>query len=465
MTSGDLAFASALEQAKLIRDGEVSSSELVELYLSRIEELNPKLGAYITVAADHARADAKTNKDGPFAGVPISIKDLADTAGIVTTHGTRTWADRVPTEDDEVVARLKRAGFVILGKTVTPEFGPMNISEPPGYPPGRNPWDPSRSCGGSSGGAAAAVAAGLCPVSHASDGGGSIRNPASWCGVFGVKTSRGRISWAPRSPLAGSRLFAVNGPITRTVADAAAMIDVMSGPADGDMFWAPPPSRPFLETVTMPPRKLRVGFHTHAADPNITVAPSNADAAAAMAKLLEELGHDVSEIDPPAYDQDLVPPMALIFAGGYAAQESKLPPLDTIDPWNRTMIEMGRGISAADYVAAQEHVSDVARRVLAMYADIDVYVSPTVAAQPPRVGEFSGIEMADVMKLWALTPFTGLWNLTGQPAANIPWSLDPQGMPVGVQVVAPVNGEDLLLRLCAQIEQARPWAYMRPPVA
>ncbi|HXY94983.1 MAG TPA: amidase, partial [Acidimicrobiia bacterium] len=233
MDPSDLAFSSALEQADMLARGEVSSRELVECYLARIERLNPVLNSYITVASDRARAAAAAaddrraaGGDAPrFLGVPISIKDLADTAGIVSTHGTAEWRDRVPERDDEVVAKLRAAGFVFLGKTVVPEFGPLNISEPPGYPPGRNPWNPELNCGGSSGGAAAALVAGLCPASHGSDGGGSIRNPSSWCGTFGLKPQRGRISRAPHP----QSMFSHDGPITRTVADAGALLDVMAG--------------------------------------------------------------------------------------------------------------------------------------------------------------------------------------------------------------------------------------------
>ena len=194
-----------------------------------------------------------------FLGVPISIKDLADTAGIVSTHGTAEWRDRVPEHDDAVIAKIRAAGFVFLGKTVVPEFGPLNISEPPGYPPGRNPWNPELNCGGSSGGAAAALVSGMCPISHGSDGGGSIRNPSSWCGVFGLKPQRGRISRAPNPP----SMFSHDGPITRTVADAAALLDVMQGYVTGDAWWAPPPVRPFLDEVGVDPGKLRVAFHPH----------------------------------------------------------------------------------------------------------------------------------------------------------------------------------------------------------
>ena len=236
-----------MELAALVKAGQVSPLELVELFLARISAINSSINAYVTVAGEQARdtaAAATKRLSGvgrdelpPFHGVPISIKDLNDTAGIRTTHGLSAWSSRVPEKDDEAVARLQRAGFIFLGKTITPELGPINVSEPPGYPPGRNPWEPTRSCGGSSGGAAAALAAGLCPVSHGSDGGGSIRTPSSWCGVFGLKPSRGRISDAPQT----QQWFGVQGPITRSVADAAALLDVMAGPSAGDIFWAPPP--------------------------------------------------------------------------------------------------------------------------------------------------------------------------------------------------------------------------------
>ncbi len=290
MDPDELAFTSALEQAAMLERGDVTSAELVECYLTRIESLNPRLNSYITVAADHARAAAKDadarralgGEHSRFLGVPISIKDLADTAGIVSTHGTAEWRDRVPEHDDVVIAKIRAAGFVILGKTVVPEFGPLNISEPPGYPPGRNPWNPDLNCGGSSGGAAAALVSGMCPISHGSDGGGSIRNPSSWCGVFGLKPQRGRISRAPNPP----SMFSHDGPITRTVADAAALLDVMEGYVTGDAWWAPPPARPFLDEVGVDPGTLRVAFHPHPGIPRDECAPANRKAAEDAAQLL-----------------------------------------------------------------------------------------------------------------------------------------------------------------------------------
>jgi amidase len=464
-----LAFAPALEQAALIRAGEVSSSELVELYLRRIENLNPALGAYLTVAADVAtsaakEADARLGEDGlpPFHGVPISIKDLSETAGIRTTHGAAAWHDRVPDFDDEHVSRIKRAGFVILGKTVTPELGPVNVSEPPGYPPGRNPWNPDRSCGGSSGGAAAAIAAGLCPVSQGSDAGGSIRNPAAWCGVFGLKPARGRVSSAPRM----NDLLAIVGPLSRTVADAAALLDVLAGPATGDLFWAPPPPRPFLDEVGVDPGRQRVALAT---DPGagIPVTTALREAARGLAALLQSQGHIVEEAQPPVVGAELMVALQVLFCGNYAGRELEgtLPPIDTLSTWMQTMIAAGRGLSAADYTRAQRVMQAACREVVAFFDRYDLLVTPTVAAPPPLVGAYADIDLTRVAELWALTPFTGMWNTTGQPAVSIPWSLDEDRLPVGVQVVGPPVGEAALLRVAAQIEQARPWHDWRPPLS
>ena len=444
--SEDLAFASAVDQAALVRAGDVSPSELVAMYLERIDRLNPAINAYVTVADDYAietaqAADKAVGTDGlpPFHGVPVSIKDLNATAGIRTTYGCEAWADRVPDFDDEVVARIRRAGFIILGKTVTPELGPVNVSEPPGYPPGRNPWNPERSCGGSSGGAAAALISGLCPVSQGSDGGGSIRNPSAWCGVFGLKPSRGRISDAPRE----QQFFSVQGPITRSVIDAAALLDVMSGPALGDAFWAPPPARPFVDEVGADPGPLRVGLATVPASGEPAL-PANVTAARELAELLASLGHHVEEAELPATADDLLPAMAMMFCASYAARESELPPLDTISRWMVSMIEMGRTINASTYIDAQTKMLNAMRTVVQAFSQWDVLVTPTVAQQPPLVGEYADIDFANMGQLHALTPFTGLWNSTGQPAVSIPWALDPDGLPLGVQIVGPPAGEALL---------------------
>lgn len=480
MEPHELAFVPALEQAAMVRRGDVTPTELAECYLARIEALNPTLNAYVTVSADVALAAARDaerrlasgaagegddarNGPAPFLGVPISIKDLADTAGIVSTHGTAEWRDRVPDRDDEVVARIRAAGFGILGKTIVPEFGPLNISEPPGYPPGRNPWDPQRSCGGSSGGAAAALAAGLCPISHGSDGGGSIRNPSAWCGVFGIKPQRGRISRAPRP----QSFFSHDGPIARTVADAAALLDVMAGYATGDAYWAPPPSRPFRAEVGAAPGRLRVAWHPHPGVEREACEPANRAAAADTAALLADLGHDVVEACPPGYGDEVLAAASVVFAANHAAEADTVPypPLDTLDPWMATLIGLGRMVSAVDYAKAMSSLQDLSRRVVAFFDDFDVFVSPTVAKQPPLVGAMQGMGIDEVQQFFALTPFTALWNTTGQPAVSLPLAWDDDGLPVGVQVVGRPADEATLIRVSAQLEAARPWIDRRPPVS
>jgi amidase len=469
MNGTSLAFTPALEQAELVRTRQVSPLELVDLYLARIEELNPELNAYITVAAEFARDAALAAERAvgagdelpPFHGVPISIKDLNDTAGIVSTHGTAEWRDRVPERDDEVVARIKRAGFVILGKTVVPEFGPLNVSEPPGYPPGRNPWDPARSCGGSSGGAAAAIAAGLCPISHGSDGGGSIRNPAAWCGVFGIKPSRGRVSAAP----APQQLFAINGPLARTVADAAALLDAMAGPATGDAWWAPPPARPFLAEAGADPGRLRIAFHRHPGVECDATAPACRQVVDDTAALLEALGHTVFEREPPVFGPDLLALTAIVFAASHASLAGVRPPLETQDPWMKTLTELGQTVAATDYIGALATIQGRCREAVAFFDDVDVLLCPTVAEPPPLVGAMRDAGIEQMPRFFAMTPFTALWNTTGQPAVSLPLAMDDDGLPVGAQLVGRPADEATLIRLSSQLEQARPWRDRRPPVS
>lgn len=471
MDPRDLAFTPALDQAGMLQRGEVSAVELTECYLGRIESLNPLINAYVTVASDFAReharaADARLRGDGPwppFLGVPISLKDLHDAAGIRSTHGTAEWSDRVPEHDDEVVARCKKAGFVFLGKTIVPEFGPLNISEPPGYPPGRNPWDPERSCGGSSGGAAAALVAGLCAVSHGSDGGGSIRNPAAWCGAVGIKPQRGRVSAAPEP----QQFFSINGPIARTVADAAALLDAMTGPATGDAWWAPPFECPLAEEATREPGRLKVAYHPHPGVEREACAPANRAAAEDVARILEMHGHAVDEVAPPGYGDDVVMQSATIFAANHAAAADLVPypPIETLDPWMRTLVEMGRLVGAVDYVKALDALQALSRRTVAFFDDYDLFVSPTVAGPPPIVGSMKDAGIERMMEFWALTPFTALWNTTGQPAVSVPIAIDEAGLPVGVQLVGRPADEPTIVRVAAALERERPWSDRRPPVS
>jgi amidase len=452
----DLAFTSALDQAEMIRHGEVSPGELVEGYLERIERLDPQLDSYLTVAADQARAaagDAEKRlargdvEDSPFLGVPISIKDLADTAGIRSTHGTATYADRVPDVDDEVVARIRRAGFVILGKTNTPEFGSRSTTESPAYPTARNPWDTNRTPGGSSGGAGAGLAAGLSAIAHGSDGGGSIRIPAAWCGLVGLKPSRGRVSWASGPQSAN----ATNGPLARTVADAAAFLDAVAGYATGDFWWAPPPERSFLAATLHAPHRLRIAFTTRHPMPDLRVADAWRDAVLATAQQLEELGHDVEEAEPPEFD---VARTAIIPAAARAA-DPNLPPVDSLDFPNRTLVQIGATATAKDLAAAQADLQMATRRYVAFFDDYDVLVTPTLASGPPLIGEeiMGSEDWEGMLELLRVVAFTPTANMTGQPAIALPTGLDAEHLPVSVQLVGRPADEATILGVAAQLEE------------
>ncbi len=468
MSDAELAFTPATELAEMIRLKKISPVELVDLYASRIEQLNPKLNAYLTLTIDQAREEAKraeaaVNGDDlpPFHGVPISIKDLNDTAGVRTTHGTAAFSDRIPDEDEEVVARIKRAGFIMLGKTNTPEFGTTPWTEPIAYGPARNPWDTERTPGGSSGGAAAALAAGLCPISQGSDGGGSIRIPSSVCGLFGIKPSRGRVSAAP-----GPQSFlSQDGPIARTVADAAGLLDAIAGYSTGDAWYAPPPERPFAEEVGRPVENLRIAWSTRA-EMDTVVAPGNKKAVEETAKLLSELGHDIVDSDPPTWPPDLIDAFLITWCVRTDAYDP-MPPLETVEPLNRALIEVGREYNAPQFERAQRLIQRESRKLVSFFDDVDVVMTPTVAIPPPKVGEYHDPDnpLMEFLAAGNFVPFTPAWNTTGQPAVSIPLLWDEHGLPVGVQLVGRPGAESTLIRLSAQLEEARPWIDRRPPVS
>jgi amidase len=462
----ELAYTSALDQAALVRRREVSPTELVEATLARIERLDPGLDAFLTVAGDEARAAARAAEERladaelpPFLGVPISIKDLNDTAGIRTTHGTATWTDRVPDRDEEVVARIRRAGFVIVGKTNTPEFGSRSTTESPAFPSARNPWDPRRTPGGSSGGAAAAVAAGMGAVAHGSDGGGSIRIPSAWCGVFGIKPARGRVSAAPGPQSWNS----TSGPIARTVADAAALLDVMEGGAPGDVWWLPSPERPFLDEVGAPTGRLRIAWTATHPDPDMEVEPDWRRAVELTVELLADQGHELVEAAPPVLDFGR---LALIPASATAARPD-LPPVDTLDATNRTLVAIAESASARDLADALRQLQDDTRRVTAFFEGVDALLTPTLAARPPLLGEriMGEEDWEGMLQLLRIVAFTPTWNMTGQPAVAVPAGLDGEGLPVSVQLVGRPADEATIIRLAAWLEAARPWRDLRPPVS
>ena len=460
--SDELAFAPALELAERVRTRDVSSAELVDLYLDRIERIDPELNAYVTVDAEGARQAARERHDGPFAGVPISIKDLTETAGLRTTLSTKALADNVPSFDTATVRRIREAGFVVLGKTNTPEIGTIAMTESELNGACRNPWDLSRTPGGSSGGAAAATAAGLCPIAQASDGGGSIRIPASCCGLVGIKPSRGRVSPAPWG--SGSLGLGTNGPLARTVRDAAALLDVMTGYEPGDFFVAPEPERSFLAEAELEPGTLRIAYTTR---PPVDVPVDEACVAAVRdaATLLEELGHDVHETTPPWPGQEIVPHFVRVWQVGPAAMDIDF---ELLEPINRALAEDAAATASPDLTVSVYRLQAEVRRLIAYWSDVDVLVTPTLALPPVPIGftfeDTGGDPRAAFMRQFLFTPFTALFNVSGQPAMSLPLHWSDDGLPIGVQFVGRPFAEAVLVRLAAQIEQARPWTDYRPPV-
>ncbi len=477
--SDDLAWLDASAQAELVRRGKASPAELVEAAILRIERTNPELNAVIIPRFEKARAEAASRAlpDGPFRGVPFLLKDLiCYSAGDPHHMGTRFLRDLgfVAPADTYLAEKFRAAGFVFLGKTNTPELGTLPTTEPEAYGPSRNPWDTSRSTGGSSGGSAAAVAAGLVPAAHANDGGGSIRIPASECGLVGLKPSRGRISCGPGlGEFLGG--LAIEGVLTRSVRDTAAILDAIAGPMPGDPYTAPPPARPFAAEVGAAVGKLRVGLLTRPPGGQFASHPDTVAAAEGAARLLTSLGHTVEASHPEALD-DLE--SARHFTTMYATGMTHLLDVlghivgrtlgpEDVDPLNWGLAEMGR-CSAEEYLATREWIARYTRRVASWWAGgFDLLLTPTLTAPPPPLGSFVPDARDPVtvgIRASQLAAFTSPFNLTGQPAISLPLHWGTDGLPIGVQLVAAYGREDLLIRVAAQLEAARPWADRRPPV-
>jgi amidase len=470
----DVTFQPAVELAAMVRSGDVSARELVEASYDAIGRLNDEINAFVTLCEDRALAEADSVEAGderPLAGVPIAIKDLGPmTEGVRTTFGMRLLGDFVPEHDSALVRRLRGAGAIVVGKTNTPELGLVPTTEPERFGPARNPWDQSRTTGGSSGGSAAAVASGMVPLGHANDGGGSIRIPASCCGLVGLKPSRGRVSMGPEFAEAVGGI-AIDGVVTRTVADTALALDIMSGYETGDPYWAPEPSAPFVEALQRAPGTLRIAWSSKA--PNgVPVHPDCEAAARETASLLESLGHEVSEGAPDWFDDNYVPNFIKIWAAGCAAQVKEIgaliggADLELLEPLTREMYESGHQISAPDLIVALDELRALARRIVTFWNDYDVFVTPTLAQPPVEIGALQadpGQPASDMMRKSAdFVPFTPAFNVTGQPAISLPLHHPEGGLPIGVQFVGPPAGEELLLSLSAQLEQARPWLDRRP---
>ncbi len=461
MNALDLVYTPALELADLIRRREMSPLELVEIYLERISRLNFQLGSYFTVTAEQAIADAKaktevlsrTDELPPFFGVPISIKDLNPVAGIPCTYGTKALINNIPNYEDNVVAKIRQAGFIILGKTATSELGSFPYTEPTHFPPSRNPWNLEYTSGGSSGGAAAAVAAGLCPIAQASDGGGSIRGPAACCGLLGIKPSRGRVSPAP----AGDRFsgIATNGPIGRTVADAAALLDVISGNMTGDSYYLPKPEVSFLTASQQTPGSLRVAYAT-SFFPIGEAGKTCKQAVLNTVKLLEELGHTVEEKCPDF--SGLIEPFQIIWRTGVAASGI---PLEALQPVNRWLVS--KSDSAVDYIKAVSRIQVISREIASFFDDFDVLVLPVYLHSCIRVGEWAHLNPEEIFQniVYWVAPCPPA-NATGQPAIAIPTGFDNLGLPMSVQIIGKPGAESTLISLAAQLEAANPWIHHRP---
>ncbi|MEA2142122.1 MAG: amidase [Solirubrobacteraceae bacterium] len=472
MDSRELAFAGAARQAELVRSGEVSPRELVDLCLDRIERLEPRLNAFRIVWAERARAEAdqaaaraRGGEDRPLLGVPVAVKDNIDVAGEVTAHGTAAFETRAR-EDSEVVRRLRAAGAIIVGKTLLPEFAVWPATQTATYGATVNPWHAGYGSGGSSGGSAVAVAAGLVGLAHASDGGGSIRNPAAHCGLFGLKPQRGRVSLAP--DLEHWKGLSVYGCVTRTVADTALFLDAIAGPvASGGGEPSPPaPDRPFAEAAGAAPGRLRIAVSAKPPIPPAKVDDRQRRALDETAELLRSLGHDVVERDP---DFGRVPIQAYFvprYLRGAREDGERAEHPERLERRTRGLMRLGRLVPDSALARARTDGEAWARGVMRFWDDVDVLVMPTIPGLPGRLNEMEGL--GTVRMVNASTPkvtFTAPWNITGQPAASVPAGWSQEGVPLAVQLIGRPNDEATLLSLAAQLERERPWADRLPPLA
>ncbi|BBM86535.1 amidase [Candidatus Uabimicrobium amorphum] len=484
----------ALGLADLVKRKEVTPLELVEESIRRIEETNPKLNAVIIRMFDHAREMAqKPVSDGVFAGVPFLIKDLVSTyKGFPFTRGCKGLKNYIAPEDSELMKRYKATGVIVVGKTNTPEFGLMGVTEPEAYGPTVTPWNVQHTSGGSSGGSASSIAAGFVPMASGGDGGGSLRIPASCCGLFGLKPSRGRTPTGPKGE--HWQGAAVEHIITRSVRDSAAMLDATNGGDIGSPYIIQPPTRKYMEEITTDPGKLRIAFSTQSpvggdVHPECIQAVNNA------AKLLSELGHDVEEKTPDYDGLELATSYLTMVFGETAVEIDHLKSMlgrkatrKDVEAVTWTLALLGRSFSAYEFAKAKRNWNTFSRAMQCFHQTYDVYLTPTIATPPPKVGETAprlleilGIKVVNLLGLGKTLkasgivdkmakqmlekfPFTQLANLTGQPAMSVPLHWTAEGLPCGVQFVAPLGDEATLFRLAAQLEKAQPWFEKTPVI-
>jgi amidase len=471
----DIAFLDASAQAELVRSKQVKPIELVDAAIERIERLNPQLNAVITPMYDEARRVANGKLPaGPFTGVPFLMKDLgAMYAGVRQAMGSTFMKDFVAPIDSELTRRQKAAGLIHCGKTNTPEFGLVPTTEPRLFGPSRNPWDTTRTTGGSSGGSAAAVASGMVAMAHANDGGGSIRIPASCCGLFGLKPTRARITLGPL--LGDIQNGLVNEhAVTRSVRDSAALLDATQGSMPGDPYVAPGPARPYLQEVGADPGHLRIAF-SRVTTTGTALHPDCIAAVEDAAKLCQELGHQVVEDSPPISGDDLIQAFTMLWAAGtaevidtIASVAHRQPRPEDFEVLTWALYETGKQTMAGDYLIAVGKLQMLGRIMATFHQRYDLWLTPTLGAPPVPLGYLESPPdqpMLGFERAAEFVPYTPLMNATGQPAMSVPLFWNEAGLPIGTHFTAPYGDEATLFRLAAQLEEARPWAHKRPPVS
>jgi amidase len=474
-TFSDYKSFDAVGLAKLIQDGEITPEEAVASAMKAIDDLNPALNAVTTVFAERALAAARAELPaGPLRGVPFLVKDLTvSIAGVPTNCGSRFFQGWTRDFDSEILKRWRAAGLIVVGKTNTPELGSSGSTEPVATGATHNPWSLDHTPGGSSGGSAAAVAAGIVPAAHANDAGGSIRGPASCCGLVGLKPTRGRNSLGPDASEYWNGMV-VEHVVTRSVRDSAAILDATAGPLAGDPYMAPPPARPFLDEVLRDPGRLRIAFATR--DPiGRDFDPNCLRATTQTAQLLEDLGHHVEEASP-TWDLEVFGATVMnVFAAAVArdieerSADTGIPPSnDVIEKNNLWLWERGRSLSAIDMLRAIGGLNTVSRQFAPFFEEYDAWLTPTMAQLPPKLGYlFADVDDVELFfeRLWRFNPFNSIYNATGLPAISLPLHMSEDGLPVGMMLGSRFGEEALLFRIAGQLERALPWRDRHPPIS